>query len=380
MKRRFGWGLLVLLVLALVWLGTGAQSLDPGPSIYSKRAGGWMLARHYLEAQGHPVEVITTPLEASPVTEDGGAVVLVLAFPWKRLASEQELMVLDRHLRQGGTVLVAVSGEQGAIEERVLDRLGLSKVRRQGRPPIWLPEWWRQRREGRRLESPFSDRPPLTLGRDAGWVVSAPPGARIDYVAVLGETGETGPDEVAMVFETAHQGGRVMVLPTELLVNGRLASGEHGQAHGALLESLRRGLGEGQGSKWAFDEYHLGLSDRAVVDGEGHRRSWDLFAAHLLLLYLLAVVALARGFGPVFAVETVRSGSAATFLRGLGSLHHRLGHHAAAARRLVERSRRGIPEALWDETFDKRAATVRDGGGLLALARDIADHLQRRRS
>lgn len=371
MTSRWRWGLVAVLAVGLVWLTAGSSALDPGPSVYSKRAGGWMLARHYLEARGIPVEVVTRPLEELVTTEPAG--VLVLAFPWRRPASEQELMAIDRLLRRGGTVVVATSGGAGGpIEERVLDRLGLSLVRHFERPPVWLPDWWRLRRDGRRLVSPAGERPDLHLSHGLAWGASAPPGARVHYRALPEGAGETN-GGVAMVFETTHQGGRVVVLPAELLANGWLASAEQGPAHGALLESLRQGLATAQ-TPWRFDEYHLGSNERKATLEDSHRRSWDLFAIHLLVLYALGLIALARGFGPVFAHERVRSGSAGTFLRGLGALHHRLGHHAAAARRLVERARRNVPDDLWDESFDRRAATVRDGAGLLALAQDIADH------
>jgi hypothetical protein len=65
------------------------------------------------------------------------------------------------------------------------------------------------------------------------------------------------------------------------------------------------------------------------------------------------------------------TGSAGSFLLGLGVLHHRLGHHAEAARRLLERTRELHRDLDLPAELDRRAASA-GPRELVALARDVA--------
>ena len=65
------------------------------------------------------------------------------------------------------------------------------------------------------------------------------------------------------------------------------------------------------------------------------------------------------------------TGSAGAFLLGLGALHHRLGHHAEAARRLLERVRELDRDADFPAELDRRAAAA-GPRELVALAREVA--------
>jgi hypothetical protein len=136
--------------------------------------------------------------------------------------------------------------------------------------------------------------------------------------------------EPAVVVLKRHR-GKIWLLPADALANARLD--QPGNAD--LLETLLR---QG-GPQWTFDEYHHGLIGRQEVDSQGLGRTLDLVLLHLALLYLAALLTLARRFGPAWREPPVVSGSVGSFLLGLGTLHHRLSHHQTAARRLLERAR-----------------------------------------
>jgi len=163
--------------------------------------------------------------------------------------------------------------------------------------------------------------------------------------------------------------GRIVLLPADAFANARLAdAGSPGNAD--LLETLRRTLGD----RWTFDEYHHGLISGAPEESAALGRTLDLILVHLAVLYLVAVWTLSRRFGPSWSEPPRVTGSAGAFLLGLGALHHRLGHHAAAAGRLLARVREldrltgaeDLPAEL-----DRRAATA-GPRELVALAREVA--------
>ena len=84
-----------------------------------------------------------------------------------------------------------------------------------------------------------------------------------------------------------------------------------------------------------------------IVASQRLGRVFDLYLAHLAVVYLLGVSCLARRFGPAWIEAPVLTGSVAAFLVGLGALHHRLGHHRRAAELLVSRARE-LAEAYGD--------------------------------
>jgi hypothetical protein len=68
----------------------------------------------------------------------------------------------------------------------------------------------------------------------------------------------------------------------------------------------------------------------------------------------------------------VVTGSTAGFFLGLGALHHHLGHHAEAARRLVARSGQLDRHLELPAELERRAAAGVDATGLVEIARDVA--------
>jgi hypothetical protein len=86
-----------------------------------------------------------------------------------------------------------------------------------------------------------------------------------------------------------------------------------------------------------------------------------------LLLYVLTLWTLGPRLGSPWSPEPVVVGTAESFLLGLGSRHDQLGHHAAAARLLVERARELDPRLELPERVDE----IDDASTLLGLARRV---------
>ena len=345
------------LVLLLLPTGkSGASSLSAGPR-------GWLAARPVRAQDGGATPLLDVPLdlvdEATGATGAGG--VWVLTFPWPRGAGQDQLDALQGHLRRGGTVLYAYTRSPSPfVEDRVVAALGLEARILRDQPPLAPWRWWSYQRSVWPLEPGDAwagDRPPPRLELPPHeQVPRAPEGAEVLYRTA---------DGVPVVFQASYLGGRVVALPAAVFANGRLLAAGHGD----LLATLRRELGD----VWAFVEYPHGLVDADFAAAEPSRLGWDLFMLHLVVFYVLGLVALGRRFGPVWREPPVTTGTTAAFLENLGALHRELGHHGEAARQLVDRARRldssvpeiEVPENLDDERF-------------LELATEVARHGRRR--
>ncbi len=355
-RRWLFWGLVIgLVVLASAWLAGSGGAVS---SALSRDGSGWLVAHRYLAKRGTPVDLRDRPLNAE--IEPG---VLVLAFPWQQAIEEGEIEALGGFLRRGGTVLLAYSGEVGRFrEERVLEALRLVPAEVRPAPPLAPLPWWRYHGESWNLEpaAGWQGWPVLAVGALRG-APEAPRRARVLYRL------ESGP---ALVFEYPLHRGRVIALPAGVLANAWL--GEAGNAD--FLESLRGWLDGG----WSFDEYHHGLVAAAAQPESTSRFAWDLFVSHLALIYLLGLAAVARRFGPVWREAPVASGSAASFLRGLGVLHRQMDHHRDAARLLIERARTYSPGLSLEAATLRRADSIAGDLELVELAGEVARAHRRR--
>jgi hypothetical protein len=346
---------------ALVAALAGGRGGSRGSTI-SRGAGGWLAARRYLEQRGARVMLVTEPLGRFVLGEGVQAPgVLALVFPWQSppmgdLGDLEE--AIDAHLGRGGDLLLAYSGEEAGAERL----LGAWRWRQAGVVPLAPWRWHSFMRREWQL------RPAAGGAARRGGAAGAAPPVRVWAPRVLPEVGPgalvllTAPGGEAAAAMFRYHGGRVVVLPADALCNSRL--GEAGNAD--LLESLLATLGP----RWAFDEVHHGLVTAAAAS-TGLGRAADLLLAHLVVLYLLAVLALARRKGPAWHEPAAIGGSAATFLLGLGALHHRLGHHAEAARLLLRRARELDRGLELPAELDRQAA----GAGpreLVEIARQVA--------
>jgi len=342
---------LVLLVLLSVALGLliGRRGEARG-SVLTRGPNGWLAARRYLEARGARVKLLDAPLDRF---EGGG--VLVSTFPWQQGLSPEAGEPLEAHLRRGGDLVLAYSGETGNAGELVaLEALGLPLEER--RKVVLNPLRWRR---FAREEWDLSSAPGLAAAAPVRiwaprWSPEVPKDAQVLFRSPRG-----GP-AVAVL---KRYRGRIWLLPADAFANSRL--GNPGNAD--LLETLLRRLG----SRWAFDEYHHGLAARRTVETAALGRTLDLILLHLAVLYLAALLTLSRRFGPAWSEAPVVTGSAGSFLLGLGALHHRLGHHREAARRLLERVRELDRNLALPADLERRA----DSAGpreLVALAREVA--------
>lgn len=333
--------LALLFVAALA--GSGGASASG--SALSRGARGWAGARAYVEARGTAATLFDRPLESVPP----GTGVLVLVFPWQRWQPPGAARVVSQHLRAGGDVVLAFAGEHlfARDEQDLADALGLTSRLLRGQPPLGpfafrrhaLEEWTLAREGG---GAPVRVRA-YTRGLDA------PEGASV----LMRE-----PDGRPAAFVFARHRGRVAVLPAGLLANAALSQAGAGD----LLETLRAGFS----GPWTFAEHPHGLVAPGSPAAAASRRTFDLWLLHLAVVYALAVLALARPFGPVWSEPPQRTGSAAAFLRGLGGLHRRLGHERRAAELLHARSRE------LDPRLASRTSALGPEAGLLARAREVA--------
>jgi len=344
--------LAVLGVLALGVLGAlaGGAGEAQGSSI-SHGPAGWLAARKYLEARGAQVTLWREPTERF-----SGTGVLVVAFPWQNGASAEAGERIEAHLQRGGSVVLAWSGGPGNPGEVLaLHGLGfpLQEVRKEPLSPLawrkFVREEWDLRPAGAPAGAPLRIWAPRSM----------PEIAKTEKAEVLYRTPTGRP---AVVRLRRHRGS-LWLLPADALANARLDTAGNAD----LLETLLARLGK----QWTFDEYHHGLITADPAEDRTFARILDLVLLHLALLYVLAVMTLSRRFGPAWSEPPVITGSVASFLLGLGALHHRLSHHGEAARRLLERSRELFPDLPIPQELARRAAAAAAPQDLLAVARDL---------
>ena len=345
-------GAAVLTVLAgAVAVLVAAGGGEAKGSTLSRGPNGWLAARKYLETRGVRVRLLAEPLDG--LDEQS---VLVVTFPWQQGFSLQSGDPIEEHLRRGGDVLLAFSGElTNPAEILVCERLGLSLEEK--RKAVLNPLGWR-----RFAREEWDLRP-------AGGVVGGRP-VRIwapRYAPEVPRRAQAlyvDPKGRPAISVLHRYRGSLWLLPADAFANARLAR----PGNADLLETLRQHLGD----RWTFDEYHHGLgAGQSTAETETLGRTLDLILLHLGLLYLAALVTLARRFGPAWSEPPVTIGTAGSFLLGLGQLHHRLGHHREAARRLLERTRELDRDLVLPADFAARAKTA-GPSELVALAREVA--------
>jgi hypothetical protein len=322
--------LAVLAAAALVALAGGSGEAQ-GSSV-SRGPSGWLAARKYLEARGAQVTLWREPLDRFSA---GGA--LVVAFPWQHGALQEGADPLEAHLRRGDDVVLAYSGgSNNSWELVVLTELGIEpeEVRKAPLSPFawrkFIKEEWELAGKGPGVRV-WAPRHMPELPKDPEVLYRTPSGR-------------------PAVLRWRQYRGSIWLLPADALSNARL--GEAGNAD--LLEMLLARLG----SQWTFDEYHHGL---VMVEAEGDKafgRIIDLVLIHLVILYALALMTLARRFGPPWKEPPVVTGSVGSFLTGLGMLHHRLRHHREAALRLLERTRELSPDLAIPENLTRQAESA----------------------
>lgn len=336
--RRWAlWGLLFVVLLGgLAALFGGGEGPMRGSAL-SRGAGGWLAARRYAEARGVRVALLDRPLAAvSAEAPLEGA--LLVSFPWTTIALDAA-GPLEEHLRQGGDLVLAYSGETNPMEWIILEELGLEAE--SARKPTWNPFAWR-----RFTREEWSLKPDPKLGPGVRPVRVWPP----RYVPRLPKEAEIlfrTPDGRPAVAVVPRAQGRIFVLPVDAIANARLK--EPGNAD--LLETLVARLER----RWTFDEYHHGLSGVRDAETVAFGRVLDLVLIHLGLLYAVAVFTLSRRFGPAWEEPPVLTGSVGSFLLGLGALHDRLRHHREAAGLLLARTRDLSPDLAVPEDVARKA-------------------------
>ncbi|HEV8581138.1 MAG TPA: DUF4350 domain-containing protein [Thermoanaerobaculia bacterium] len=347
-----GAALVILLVLAGA-LVAGRGGGEARASSLSRGPGGWLATRRYLQARGAHVTLLDRPLDYVE-----GTGVLVSAFPWQQGLSMELAEPLENHLRRGGTLVLAYSGSFGnAAEMLTLEALGLRLEEK--RKPVLNPFRWRKF-----AREEWDLRPGPGVKAAAAVRVWAPRwGPELPRKSTVLFQTPSGEPAVVVIDRFRRHPGQLWVLPADALANARL--GNPGNA--ALLETMLQRLGR----RWIFDEYHHGLISGPTVETVAFGRTLDLILLHLAVLYLAGLLTLARRFGPPWSELPVVTGSAESFLLGLGALHHRLGHHREATLQLIERARELDRNLVIPEALERRAANA-GPEELVALAQEVA--------
>ena len=353
-RRRVAWlGFWLVATLVAGLLIQGRRGLA-GPSTLSSRSDGWILARSYLEARGQDVQTIATPLDRRLHDTVRSGETWVLGFPFQRAALTFDPTVLRDHLQAGGSVLLAYSNGRhpGRAEARTLSEFGPGEPWELVTSSLRPTEWMKTRRAPEQLVPTFEGE--ALRVRSLRWFPNFPPGTEVLYHTASGEP---------VVGRWRVGAGTILVMPAELLSNGRL-----GTASGpSWLETLSTTLPE----PWVFDEYHHGLVDPALAreqvrEGVG----LDALLLQIGLVYLAFVWAWGRRMGPAWRQRSTRAASADDFLLGLGEQHHRLGHHAAAAELLLERAALLDPRVEIDDSLRARAVAA-DARELVTLCNEL---------
>jgi hypothetical protein len=337
-------GLSIALVVLGLWLAASAPGPGAGSAV-SLRPDGWLAARRYLEARGSKVTLMDDPKTAVHG-------VLVLGFPWQGFDADTRQAPLQEHLLRGGTIVFAYSGAGTWDEPAIAAALGMEHERSKEEPPLHPLRWreWAAASSALVPEAGDGERRPVRVSTPRDWMIP-PRGAQV----LLRDA-----DGRAAAFSYRRWSGRVFVVPASAFSNARI--GEKG--NGDFLESLALALGPA----WTFDEFHHGLvSASGAITTAATTRALDIALLQLVFVYALGVLAVARRFGPAWNEPPVVAGSTASFLRGIGALHRRFGHHPAAARLLIERAREMHPRVR----FPEPAAGGDGDAALLRLAQDV---------
>ena len=359
---RGGWfslGILALVgVLAVAVLVAAGQGTG-GASTLARGAEGWMLARLYLEQRDGVAPVVwDRSLDDLPPE----ARALVLTLPGSGILASDDREALSRFLRRGGTVVVAYSGGPRLRgEELALEALDLGPQPSRSEPPLGFRAWRQYRatvwplEPGAAWRDTFEGSPPALTAID--WAPTPPRGAQVWFTG--------GEKSLPLVFSSRRFGGTLWVVPARLFANGQLPR----EGNGDFLETLATAIP----GPWYFDEFHHGLlaADEEVAGITRHL--FDLLLLHLALLYALVVWRLLRRFGPPWRPAPRIASSNASFLQGLGALHHRFGHHRRAAALLLERARQLDPRMALPKALDQQAASA-DASTFRGLAATVATY------
>ncbi len=359
--KKSHWAAIGLLLFATV-VGSmliGGLTREADSSSLSHNSRGWLVARLYLERRGYDVSLIDKPLDVGSRNT-----VLVLGFPWQRRGTADEANALRAHLARGGTIILAYTGAANRLEEdQVSETINVQWKDARGKAPLNPISWRKYVSTEWRLSSDSSrgDQAEAILTTAPQRAPVPPPSSRILF------RGEEG---LPLIFVTSYHHGQIVFLPADVFSNCRMSN--PGNAN--LLETLAHAFP----GTWAFDEYHHGLTATAAVAGQASSRPFDFLLLQLLFLYIIAVFALAKRFGPAWEDAPVISGSTASFLLGLGAIHDRLGHYRDAAQLLCRRALDLDPHLKLPEPLALTASEA-DRSGFIRIVRTVSEYQQSRR-
>jgi hypothetical protein len=354
----------VILLLTVVLLAAAAAMLllaEPvGPTVQSHLPRGYLAAHRYLEQREHGVELWRRPFTHLDQRPPG---LLLLATPISRYPTVDELAALERWIEAGGTLVLLYGGDTQPATFHLLAQLGLTPTEVSDRPPLGWWSWREWRRRERRWTPRHEGWPsPLLVPRQS-WVVLPPSGGEVLYA-------EPGVEQGAGLFAEPRGAGRIVLANSgSLWANGWIGRGANLPALELVVAEWRA-----RAAPLLIDEWHHGFGE-SVAEARDTGRRFLALVGQLGLIYLGAVWAIGRRFGPPTVAPQLRRGSVSRDLLALAELHRASGHAPTAGARLLEAARRlgrrreGIHQLPERFTGGERE--------LVDLARQVAD-LQRR--
>ena len=105
--KKLGWLAALVAGICLLAILFAPRSGSAGPSSLSASKSGWAAARRYLELEGCRSSSNGRPLSSAHLEGT-----LVIALPEDGLRETEDLAAMVRHVRAGGDILLAFSGER----------------------------------------------------------------------------------------------------------------------------------------------------------------------------------------------------------------------------------------------------------------------------
>ncbi|MCP4900706.1 MAG: DUF4350 domain-containing protein [bacterium] len=320
MRKWHLWIAILIVFAATFTIVVSGGSSAAGPSTLSRGRSGWKGVALWFEAQGRRVQIVDRSFD--DVFENQLPSVLVVSFPAAGWYEQKELEAVTEMLRDGACVVYASSnGHPSPAEMQFAEHLGFSTRRAEVNPPLLPWEWYRWAQQVEQL-SPVQPWPgEVVTVPNSEWRMVAPDNATVLY---------NWSDGTPAAWLNQYGNGTVVVVPSAAFSNPFL--GDTGNAD--LLQSLAQTYP----GPWFFDELRHGVIHPSAISSSQDSWAIDGLLLHLLVLYGVVILALARRFGPAWQPNRSTGSSTASFLLSMARLHRRLGHHQEAAQLLIARS------------------------------------------
>jgi hypothetical protein len=322
--------ILLAALFAVTVYGAAQQSPEenyPPGSIYSRQPTGARALKVWLDELGYE----TTTLEGGRFFPDETVDLILLLSPSEMLA-ENHVSILERWVRQGGTLVYA--GDDFFVSNQLLEKFELDF------------EWLEQPVERLALIQPALDATPVRDARVNAQAAWKP--RRNDYVTHMAAAGKP-----ALISFRYGEGQVFAITSVEPFTN----EGLQDAGNAALVQNLIL-AGAGRAGQVAFDEYHHGFQETPSIRTwlVSSRTGWAVLYS-LLAVFAFLVVS-GRRFGqPVPLPEHIARRTTAEYIHALANLKRRAGRRQTVLTHYKDRLKRhlgracGIDPSLNDDLF-----------------------------